>query len=191
MVAAHPIGAKHDALPVSASLYEQQHNNTSGASAIHHHHHHLLQQRAAAATVSRPSPACSAALRSTCDTQRRQGDLLCIECAGAHQGSLHSAGCAQADIGAFCANQTCGTQLSQACAASRGDCAACTGCATRLIGNNTSSACNVSDVSAFCEGACARERQCAASMLRLCEPGTYTARRCAHDATPWSGHGRS
>ena len=190
MVAAHSIGAQHDAPSVSLSPDEQEHDqrrSTSGASAIHHQHQH---QHAAAVTVSRPSPACSEALRGACDAQRKQGDILCIECAGAHKGSLRSAGCAQADIGAFCANQTCGTQLSQACAASQGDCAACTACATRLIANNTSAACNVSDVAAFCEGACAGERQCEASMLRLCEPGTYAATqrtRCCIMAWQWSG----
>ena len=118
---------------------------------------------------SRPVAACSAAMRGACDAHRKQGVVSCGQCAGAHQAPLVVAGCTQADVAAFCANQTCATHLSEACGRSQRDCSSCSECGT----NNTEAGCDASDVATFCDGACAQERQCGASLLQLCEPGAW------------------
>ena len=49
-----------------------------------------------------PSPKCYSALVTACNATRGPAAGNCLVCCGAHQGPLHTAGCAEADMDSFC-----------------------------------------------------------------------------------------
>jgi hypothetical protein len=111
--------------------------------------------------------ACDNALARECATERKQNYMACAICSGRHQTDLQKAGCKNADIDAFCRNQTCATQLADNCsrpAAVGASCAQCTACAKkqRLCAADTQQR------DAFCKPGCLATRTCELTMESNC-----------------------
>jgi hypothetical protein len=117
-----------------------------------------------------PTPNCSAALRHLCGAARQQGAAPCDQCTGAQKSSLSNYTCEAADLTAFCANNTCPTRLSNACAGQKGSCTGCLTCVHGSLNTSVGQGCNASDLDAFCQAACILDDTCQLKLEKHCEP---------------------
>jgi hypothetical protein len=99
--------------------------------------------------VHPPLCPCDDVLERLCESERTQGMIPCVMCAGQHKAELPN--CSDAQITSFCTNSSCAARLAQRChAPSGGGTPSCVGCANCTRQAGPASGCSVAQQVSFC-----------------------------------------
>ena len=119
------------------------------------------------------SQACELQLLSSCDHQRREGEMACLTCAGSLSPTLASAkNCTKNMFVDFCGNNSCISSLAGQCSGSTNahmrECFNCTLCA---VASRDNTSCRSADETAYCHAVApsrAHNPTCDTTMMHYC-----------------------